>query len=323
MSNFSDQNSAEHLPAVVCADATVLASDRGSAPEDDEAQLAELVQRIKKNIGHSLEVAVKVGRDLTVAKELVGHGNFLPWLHREFEMSPRTARNYMTLASHFEGKMESFSDLRLATARKLVADQNEGARKAIFQRVDGGESLTEEEVKKAIAVGRKAVPGAVLVKDLITEVLARPEELEAADRANIDEALEPVSQPYKLSVAKQADQNADASNKATSEKQRFRTGHTPNHRMMVIGVHRTDGKSQEEQIAGACINLFGKIKGYALCCDCAEIASQLWQNEDYRYQLVKMFEFMKKVQHEVLIIGEMNPRPTSTSAVSPLHTRPN
>jgi Protein of unknown function (DUF3102) len=54
------------------------------------------------------------------AKELLGHGNFMSWLKAEFRWSERTARNYMSLAAHFQGKTANFADLDLGTARELI-----------------------------------------------------------------------------------------------------------------------------------------------------------------------------------------------------------
>jgi hypothetical protein len=38
---------------------------------------------------------VEIGRHLTEAKKLCGHGNWLPWLEREFGWTDQTARNFM------------------------------------------------------------------------------------------------------------------------------------------------------------------------------------------------------------------------------------
>jgi hypothetical protein len=38
---------------------------------------------------------IELGRRLTDAKRVAGHGNWLPWLERELGWSERTAQNFM------------------------------------------------------------------------------------------------------------------------------------------------------------------------------------------------------------------------------------
>jgi Protein of unknown function (DUF3102) len=315
MSNLSEQNIAGTLPATLINEA-LQELDCAGAPAEDHAKLDELARTIRNCIGYNLGDAVKAGRALIVAKNLAGHGNFLPWLRREFEMTDRTARNYMVLVPHFENKTESFSDLRLKTARALIADPNENVRNAIFQRVDAGEIITEQEVKKAIGTARKAAKNVNSATKPTPGVLALLEARTCADRLNVEGIPEPFSQPetrpeMQTDAALQADQNADS-----VKDQPLRMGFAPGHRMMVIGVHPTHGKSQEERIADAFIALFWEIgeKGHRL--DPAEIASQLWQNEANRHQFWKKFEFIKTVEYQVQIIREANPPTISTGSVS-------
>ncbi|UGB28689.1 DUF3102 domain-containing protein (plasmid) [Methylorubrum sp. B1-46] len=52
-------------------------------------------------------------------KELLGHGNFLPWIKDEFGMSDRTALNFMRVAERF--KSEIVSDLPPTVLYALAA----------------------------------------------------------------------------------------------------------------------------------------------------------------------------------------------------------
>ena len=45
--------------------------------------------------------SVEIGQWLTQAKQLVGHGNWQNWLADNFQMTDRTARNYMQVARYF------------------------------------------------------------------------------------------------------------------------------------------------------------------------------------------------------------------------------
>jgi hypothetical protein len=89
----------------------------GCVPQESRTEVYELTKSVKDACGRHLAVIVEIGGALRRAKELLGHGNFLPWLKAEFRWSERTARNYMSLAAHFQGKTATFTDLDLGTAR--------------------------------------------------------------------------------------------------------------------------------------------------------------------------------------------------------------
>jgi Protein of unknown function (DUF3102) len=94
--------------------------DYGEVQAENRAELQTLTRDIKRAFGRHLEAIVEIGEGLLKAKELLGHGNFLPWLAAEFRWSERTAQSYMTLAEHFQGKTAKFADLDLGAARALI-----------------------------------------------------------------------------------------------------------------------------------------------------------------------------------------------------------
>ena len=107
---------------------------------------------VKDARGRHLAVIVEIGGTLRRAKELLGLGNFLPWLKAEFRWSERTARNYMSLAAHFQGKTANFVDLDLHGPRadRLPAEVSE----PIMRRAEAGETISQEEVKTAVRISR-------------------------------------------------------------------------------------------------------------------------------------------------------------------------
>jgi len=68
-----------------------------------------------------LEHAIAAGALLLEAKELVDHGEWLPWLQANCELGERQARTYMRLARH-RHRLESAAtaDLTIAAAEALV-----------------------------------------------------------------------------------------------------------------------------------------------------------------------------------------------------------
>jgi hypothetical protein len=69
----------------------------------------------------ALEHAIAAGLLLIEAKELVAHGEWLPWLQANCRLSERQARTYMRLARH-RHRLESAvaADLTIAAAEALV-----------------------------------------------------------------------------------------------------------------------------------------------------------------------------------------------------------
>jgi hypothetical protein len=78
-----------------------------------------------------IEHAVSAGNLLIEAKDLAGHGNWLPWLEERCQMSERTAQLYMRLARHaseLEANPQWTADLTMTEAVALIAkpDADEG-----------------------------------------------------------------------------------------------------------------------------------------------------------------------------------------------------
>ena len=75
------------------------------------ARLATIVEEIRKRT-QTISDVVEIGEFLVEAREYVEHGDWLPWLEREFLFSERTAQNYMA-AYEFSLKYATVADLKL------------------------------------------------------------------------------------------------------------------------------------------------------------------------------------------------------------------
>ncbi len=127
-------------------------SSKRLEPNGYSPEIKALIEQIKKIQGQELEARVEIGLGLLQAKQLLAHGQFRPWVRREFRWSERTATNYIKLAQHYKGKTAKFADLDLGTALTLVADATlEKVRDEVFNRADNGEKIIREEVRKQIA----------------------------------------------------------------------------------------------------------------------------------------------------------------------------
>lgn len=97
------------------------------------------------------ENVVAIGKALAEVKEVLPHGQWLPWLEREFGWSDRTARNFMSAATM--PKSETVSDLAIDAGAlyKIAAPSTpEPVRKEALRRAEQGEHITRTVVAEII-----------------------------------------------------------------------------------------------------------------------------------------------------------------------------
>jgi hypothetical protein len=70
----------------------------GNNATDHSPKLAHLADRIRQRQRNATKDVIGIGKDLTTAKKMVGHGQFQDWIEREFAMTVRTAQSYMRIA---------------------------------------------------------------------------------------------------------------------------------------------------------------------------------------------------------------------------------
>jgi Protein of unknown function (DUF3102) len=124
-----------------------------------EAALAEHATAIRALGKRVVADVIEIGRRLTDAKRICGHGNWLPWLEREFGWTDDTALNFMR--AHELSKSRNFRDLDLpVSALYLLAAPSTPAkaREEILERAQAGQPVSVADVKQTIdtAKGRKS-----------------------------------------------------------------------------------------------------------------------------------------------------------------------
>src|SRR6516164_3122957 len=97
---------------------------------------------------------VQIGKRLSGVKDRVGHGNWLPWLHHNFDWSGETAANYMAIFRLSKtSKFQSLKNLPLEVlyllGRKTVSEET---RNTIVAHFEGGEKVTIPVVKKLMKI---------------------------------------------------------------------------------------------------------------------------------------------------------------------------
>jgi hypothetical protein len=116
--------------------------------KDDAAFLADSAERIRALGRRVIDDVIEIGRLLVECKARCGHGNWLPWIEREFGWSDDTALNF--IRCHQLAKSRNFRDLSLpVTSLYLLAKPSttESARDEVFARAGSGERLKHAEVQ--------------------------------------------------------------------------------------------------------------------------------------------------------------------------------
>ena len=111
-----------------------------------KAQLA--ANSIKLRLKRTVEDIIEIGRELTAVKDELPHGQFLPWIAAEFEMSERTAYNFMDVAGKFGDKVATVASFSSKVLYALSAPSTPDAviDKAV-SKAESGEKVTVADVK--------------------------------------------------------------------------------------------------------------------------------------------------------------------------------
>jgi hypothetical protein len=122
------------------------------AANERERVLAENAEQIRRLGKRAVGDVIEIGRRLTEMKEICGHGNWLPWLHREFGWTDRHALKCMQVYD-LSRKSENFSDLRISLSGLYLlaapSTPSEAVDKVI-ERAMSGERQGPAEIKGTI-----------------------------------------------------------------------------------------------------------------------------------------------------------------------------
>jgi hypothetical protein len=112
-----------------------LIADTGK--DQELAEHAALIRRFSKRV---IGDVIEIGRRLAEVKKIVGHGNFLPWIEREFGWSEDTAERLIAVHA-MQRQIPQVRDLVLPiSALYLLAASSTPAeaRTEIVQRAEAG-----------------------------------------------------------------------------------------------------------------------------------------------------------------------------------------
>lgn len=122
--------------------------------------ITEEIQFYKAQAGQCI---VEIGKRLLEAKEQLPHGQWEAWLEKSVEFTPRTAQNFMKIASEFDSKTKSISFLpytKLLALLQLPPEEREEFASAAHT-VNGEnktvQDMTTRELQAAIREKNEAV----------------------------------------------------------------------------------------------------------------------------------------------------------------------
>jgi hypothetical protein len=123
----------------------------GAAAPLIDAALAEHATEIRRLGRQVVEDVIEIGSRLTECKALAGHGNWLPWLKREFGWKETTALRLMRVHELAQSKSGNLPDLPVSCLYLLAAPSTpEAAKTEVIARAEAGEVLPVAEVKNVI-----------------------------------------------------------------------------------------------------------------------------------------------------------------------------
>jgi ParB-like chromosome segregation protein Spo0J len=115
-------------------------------------QNAEVIRALGKRVVGDI---IEIGRRLSESKKLCGHGNWSPWLSREFGWGDDTALRYMQVAELAKSRNLRNLSLPISGLYLLAAPSTpEEARQEVVERAENGEVLSVKDVRKLIEEAR-------------------------------------------------------------------------------------------------------------------------------------------------------------------------
>jgi DUF3102 family protein len=154
-----------------------------SLQEDQQIALAEHAAEIRSLGKRVIGDVIEIGGLLTDAKRIAGHGNWLPWLKREFGWSEDTAERFIqchTMADQFP-QLAEFS--LPVSGLYLLAKPNtpDEAHAEVIERAEQGERLSVRDVQAIVDKTRRTEPRTVAIDTEKVEPRTRDSVIELRD----------------------------------------------------------------------------------------------------------------------------------------------
>jgi len=125
------------------------AFDYARISSETAATLQALVPKIHRAARANLGSQAEIGNHLIAAKNLLRHGFFGVWLKQEFDLSERSARNYMSAARYVE-ENGNVADLPLSALYKLPSGTESSDGKVAKAAKGGGDDALVKGARRLL-----------------------------------------------------------------------------------------------------------------------------------------------------------------------------
>jgi hypothetical protein len=131
----------------------------------------EQTEEIRRLAARSSADIVEIGHRLIAVKEHLAHGEFLPWIDREFGWSDVTARRFMSVARAFGQIVHGERFEARALYALASGDVPEEVRQEFVARAEAGEPVRYRDVKEAVEQAKATAPVSPRQAERITEAI--------------------------------------------------------------------------------------------------------------------------------------------------------
>lgn len=117
-------------------------------PESDK-QLPLIVDEIRARVGSTKRQAFEIGRLLTKAKAIVGHGKFKDWIkNQKFDFGYQTANNFMNVYRYCLENPALVQSIKASVLYRIASPKfPEDLRRHLFKHANALEKITNDEIK--------------------------------------------------------------------------------------------------------------------------------------------------------------------------------
>ena len=126
---------------------------RAETIDPKQQRLAVLAEDTRTRMKRSALDIYHIGANLLEAQYLLAHGEFLPWIKAEFDMSQRSAYKFIGVAKAFQGKFAQNANLEIsASALYLLASPEipDDARNEAVELASSGETISPQKARKIV-----------------------------------------------------------------------------------------------------------------------------------------------------------------------------
>lgn len=183
---------------------------------------AEIRMYVSAGRAITMLCGIEIGRRLVEVKDMLGHGEWLPWLERETEFSERHAQNYMKVFREYgamqmnlfgpETNTKSFADLPITKALALLSIP-ESEREEFAEAVDA-EHISVRELQQAIEEKKAAEARALAALQETDTVRHERDALSLQLKHEKEKVKELEARPVEVAVEKDEEAIAAAAKEA-------------------------------------------------------------------------------------------------------------